>query len=312
MTPGSRIYVAGHRGLVGAAILRALEREGYEDIVVRTHAELDLIDASAVDAFFAETRPEFVFLAAARVGGIHANNTQRGDFLYENLMIQCNTIEAARRHGVAKLLFLGSSCIYPKLAPQPIKEEYLLTGPLEQTNEPYALAKIAGLKLCEAYRRQHGFNAISVMPTNLYGPGDNFSLESSHVIPALMRKAHEAKHRGKPSIEVWGTGRPKREFLHVDDLAEATLFLMKSYDDECPINVGVGTDISIRALTEVICEVVGFEGRLAFDVTKPDGTPRKMLDVGRLTALGWQPRIELRDGLASTYEWFLANQKAAV
>ena len=296
MTPESRVYVAGHRGLVGSAIMRALEREGYQDILVRPRAELDLIDADAVDAFFAETRPEFVFLAAARVGGIHANNTQRGDFLYENLMIQCNTIEAARRHGVAKLLFLGSSCIYPKLAPQPIKEEHLLTGPLEQTNEPYAIAKIAGLKLCEAFRQQHGFNAISVMPTNLYGPGDNFSLESSHVIPALIRKAHEAKHRGKPSIEVWGTGRPKREFLHVDDLAEATLFLMKSYDDALPINVGVGTDISIRDLTEMICEVVGFEGRLAFDVAKPDGTPRKVLDVGRLAALGWEPRIELRDG----------------
>ena len=311
MTPDSKIYVAGHRGLVGSAIMRALARDGYEEIVTRTHAELDLIDASATDAFFAEARPDYVFLAAARVGGIHANNTRRGDFLYENLMIQCNVIEAARRHGASKLLFLGSSCIYPKLAPQPIKEEYLLTGALEPTNEPYAIAKIAGLKLCEAYRRQHGFNAISVMPTNLYGPEDNFSLEAGHVIPALLRKAHEAKRRGKPAVEVWGTGRPRREFLHVDDLAEAVVFLMESYDEEPPINVGVGSDISIRALTELVCEVVGFEGRLSFDVTRPDGTPRKVLDVSRLLELGWRPRIDLRDGLASTYDWFLANEKEA-
>lgn len=311
MTPDSKIYVAGHRGLVGSAIMRALARGGYEDIVTRTHADLDLIDASATDAFFAEARPDYVFLAAARVGGIHANNTQRGDFLYENLMIQCNVIEAARRHGASKLLFLGSSCIYPKLAPQPIKEEYLLTGALEPTNEPYAIAKIAGLKLCEAYRRQHGFNAISVMPTNLYGPEDNFSLEGGHVIPALIRKAHEAKRRRKPAVEVWGTGRPRREFLHVDDLAEAVVFLMESYDEEPPINVGVGSDLSIRALTELVCEVVGFEGRLSFDVTRPDGTPRKVLDVSRLLELGWRPRIDLRDGLASTYDWFLANEKEA-
>lgn len=311
MTPDSKIYVAGHRGLVGSAIMRALARGGYKEIVTRTHAELDLIDASATDAFFAEARPDYVFLAAARVGGIHANNTRRGDFLYENLMIQCNVIEAARRHGASKLLFLGSSCIYPKLAPQPIKEEYLLTGALEPTNEPYAIAKIAGLKLCEAYRRQHGFNAISVMPTNLYGPEDNFSLEAGHVIPALLRKAHEAKRRGKPAVEVWGTGRPRREFLHVDDLAEAVVFLMESYDEEPPINVGVGSDISIRALTELVCEVVGFEGRLSFDVTRPDGTPRKVLDVSRLLGLGWRPRIDLRDGLASTYDWFLANEKEA-
>lgn len=301
----ARIYVAGHRGLVGSAIHRALTAAGYRNVITRPHAELDLCDGAAVDRFFASEKPEYVFLAAAKVGGIHANNTQPAAFIHDNLAIEVNVIDAAWRHGAEKLLFLGSSCIYPKLAPQPIREEYLLTGVLEPTNEAYAIAKIAGLKMCEAYRRQHGFNAIALMPTNIYGPGDNFDLETSHVLPALIRKAHEAKVSGAKEIPVWGTGTPRREFLHVDDLADACLFCMTHYDDSVALNVGVGEDVSIRELVETVCDVVGFEGALAFDTSKPDGTPRKWLDVGRLAALGWQAKIGLCEGIAGTYGWYL-------
>ncbi len=307
MDKASKIFVAGHRGLVGSAILRKLQAEGYVNLVTRTRAELDLRDQAAVNRFFAEERPEYAFLAAAKVGGILANSTYPADFIRDNLQIQTNVIDAAYRHGVKKLLFLGSSCIYPKYAPQPMKEEYLLTGPLEPTNEWYAVAKIAGIKMAQAYRRQYGFNAISLMPTNLYGPGDNFDLETSHVIPALIRKFHEAKVEGRPHVVVWGTGKPRREFLHVDDLADAALFLMKNYDSEEIINVGVGEDVSIRELAELIQDVVGFEGEIVFDTTKPDGTPRKLLDVSRLQALGWKARIPLREGLASTYRWYVEN-----
>lgn len=300
----ARIYVAGHRGLVGSAIHRALSHAGYMDIITRTRGELDLCDRAAVDRFFAAEKPEFVFIAAAKVGGIHANNTQPAAFIHDNLTIEVNLIDAAYRHNAEKLLFLGSSCIYPKLAPQPIREEYLLTGELEPTNEPYAIAKIAGLKMCEAYRRQYGFNAISVMPTNIYGPGDNFDLETSHVLPALIRKAHEAKVSGAKEMGVWGTGNPRREFLHVDDLAEACLFCMAKYDDTVALNVGVGDDVTIRELVETVREVVGFEGELVFDSSKPDGTPRKWLNVDRLAALGWRARIGLRDGIADTYRWY--------
>ena len=303
--PAARIFVAGHRGLVGSAISTTLRDGGHENLVERTRAELDLTDRAAVDAFFDAEDIEFVFLAAAKVGGIHANNTDRAEFIYDNLVIETNMIDAAYRHGVEKLLFLGSSCIYPKLADQPIREEALLTGPLEETNEPYAIAKIAGLKLCEAYRRQYGFDAISLMPTNLYGPGDNFDLESSHVIPALVRKAHEAKVTGASAMTVWGSGKPRREFLHVRDLADATVFLMANYSEEIPINVGVGEDVSVRELAELVAEVVGFEGELTFDSSKPDGTPRKVLDVSRLDALGWRAKISLGDGLAETYRWYL-------
>lgn len=306
----SRVFIAGHRGLVGSAIHRALTAAGHGNIVTRTHAELDLCDGAAVDRFFAEEKPVFVFLAAAKVGGIHANSTQPAEFIHDNLAIQVNVIDAAWRHGVEKLLFLGSSCIYPKLAPQPIREEYLLTGELEPTNEPYAIAKIAGLKMCEAYRRQYGFNAIAVMPTNIYGPGDNFDLETSHVLPALIRKAHEAKVSGAKSMTVWGTGSPRREFLHVDDLAEATLFCMQHYEDSIALNVGVGEDVSIRELVETVCDVVGFDGDLVYDTSKPDGTPRKWLDVGRLTELGWKARIGLREGIAGTYRWYLERGDA--
>ena len=308
MKPDSRIFVAGQTGMVGGAIVRALRAAGHDNLILRRHAELDLARQAAVEDFFAETKPEFVFLAAARVGGIHANNTYRAEFIYQNLMMAANVIDAAWRNGARKLLFLGSSCIYPRLAEQPIVEEALLTGALEPTNEPYAIAKIAGLKLCENYRRQYGFDAISLMPTNLYGPGDNFDLESSHVIPALMRKAHEAKVTRAPSMTVWGTGAPRREFLHVDDLADACLFLMDRYEDEVAINVGVGEDVTIRELVELICDVVGYPGELVFDTTKPDGTPRKMLDVGRLGALGWKAKTALRDGLTETYRWYLENQ----
>jgi len=306
----SRIFVAGHRGLVGSAIHRALTAAGYGNIVTRTHAELDLCDGAAVDRFFAAEKPAFVFLAAAKVGGIHANDMQPAEFIRDNLAIQVNVIDAAWRHGAEKLLFLGSSCIYPKLAPQPIREEYLLTGELEPTNESYAIAKIAGLKMCAAYRRQYGFNAIAVMPTNIYGPGDNFDLETSHVLPALIRKAHEAKVSGARNMTVWGTGTPRREFLHVDDLADATLFCMRRYEDSMALNVGVGEDVSIRELVETVCEVVGFEGELVFDTAKPDGTPRKWLDVGRLTELGWKARIGLRDGIDGTYRWYLKQGDA--
>ena len=306
----ARIFVAGHRGLVGSAISRALRSKGHENLLERAHRDLDLTDAAAVGRFFSQEKPDFVFLAAAKVGGIHANSTYPAEFIQENLSIEVNVIDAAWRHGATKLLFLGSSCIYPKLAAQPISEEALLSGPLEPTNEAYAIAKIAGLKMCEAYRQQHGFNAISLMPTNLYGPGDNFDLETSHVIPALIRKAHEAKITGAPQLIVWGSGAPQREFLHVDDLAEATVFCMEHYDDADHINVGVGQDISIKELAVLVSEVVGYSGDVAFDETKPDGTPRKALNVDRLSALGWTSRIALRDGLAETYRWYLENGEA--
>ncbi len=308
MTPGSRIFVAGHNGLVGGAITRNLRAAGYDNLIERSRAELDLTRQVEVEAFFESERPEFVFLAAAKVGGIHANDTLRAEFIYQNMMIAANVVEAAWRSGAKKLLFLGSYCIYPRMASQPIIEPALLTGELEPTNEPYAIAKIAGLKLCENYRRQYGFDAISLMPTNLYGPGDNFDLESSHVIPALMRKAHNAKLSSAPAMGVWGTGAPRREFLHVDDLADASVFLMQKYNEDATINVGVGHDVTIRELVELVREVVGYEGALEFDTSKPDGTPRKMLDIGRLQALDWKPKIALRDGLADTYRWFLDNQ----
>ncbi|MFT6581331.1 MAG: GDP-L-fucose synthase [Alphaproteobacteria bacterium] len=304
MEKTSRIFVAGHRGLVGSAISRALTAAGHTEILERSRTELDLLDRAAVDRFFESERPEFVFLAAAKVGGIHANATQSAAFLYENVTIQSNVIDSAYRHGVEKLLFLGSSCIYPKFADQPIKEEYLLTGELEPTNECYAIAKIAGLKMCAAYRKQYGFNAISLMPTNIYGPYDNFDLETSHVIPALIRKAHEAKVSGADSMGVWGTGSPRREFLHVDDLAAACLFSMQNYEGEVALNVGVGEDVTIKEMVELICEVVGFTGRLDFDTSKPDGTPRKKLDVGRLDAQGWRAAIGLREGISSAYAWY--------
>ena len=301
----ARIFVAGHRGLVGSAIHRALDAAGFANTITLTRNELDLCDGAAVDRFFASEKPEFVYLAAAKVGGIHANNTQPAAFIHDNLAIEINVIDAAWRHGAKKLLFLGSSCIYPKLAPQPIREEYLLTGELEPTNEPYAIAKIAGLKMCEAYRRQYGFDAIALMPTNIYGPGDNFDLKTSHVLPALIRKAHEAKVSGAAEMEVWGTGNPRREFLHVDDLADACLFCMDRYDGGVALNVGVGEDVTIRELVETVSDVVGFEGKLVFDTSKPDGTPRKWLDVSRLSELGWRARIGLREGIAGTYQWYL-------
>ncbi len=307
MTPDASIFVAGHRGLVGSAIVRRLNAAGFSRTILRDRRELDLTDQAAVNAFFAAVRPEFVFLAAARVGGILANDTYPAEFLRDNLAIQTNVIDAAYRHGTKKLLFLGSSCIYPKAAPQPMTEECLLTGPLEPTNEWYAIAKIAGLKMCQAYRRQYGFDAIAAMPTNLYGPGDNFSLEKSHVLPALMRKFHEARERGAAEVEVWGTGKPRREFLHVDDLADACLFLMRNYADEKWINVGWGRDETIAELAATISRTVGFGGSVRFDESKPDGAPRKLLDVSRLSALGWSPRITLEDGIRATYQWFLAN-----
>jgi GDP-L-fucose synthase len=307
MDQTASIFVAGHRGLAGGAIVRRLRQAGFENLLLRTHRELDLTDAAAVDAFFARERPAYVFLAAARVGGIHANNTYPVDFLRDNLQIEINVIDAAYRHGVTKLLFLGSSCIYPKFAPQPMPEDCLLTGALEPTNEWYAVAKIAGIKLCQAYRRQHGFNAISLMPTNLYGPGDNFHLANSHVLPALIRKFHEAKAAGASEVVVWGSGTPRREFLHVDDLADACVFLMQRYDDERIVNVGVGEDVSILELATLVQRVVGFEGRIVLDPSKPDGTPRKLLDVSRINALGWRARIGLEDGIRETYRWFLAH-----
>lgn len=310
MNKESRIYIAGHRGLVGGAIVRRLEREGHARLITRTHAELDLTSQAAVQAFFAEVRPEYVFLAAAKVGGIQANNSYPADFIRDNLQIELNIIDAAYKTGAQKLLFLGSSCIYPKFAPQPMPEDCLLTGPLEETNEWYAIAKIAGIKLCQAYRRQYGFNAISLMPTNLYGPGDNFHLANSHVLPALIRKFHEAKMRGAKEVVVWGTGSPRREFLHVDDLADAAVFLMREYAGEEIVNVGVGHDLTIGELAQLVGEVVGFGGEIVYDATKPDGTPRKLLDVSRLTKLGWQARIPLRQGVAEVYQWFLENQDA--
>jgi GDP-L-fucose synthase len=300
----TKIYVAGHRGLVGGAIVRALQFKGHSNLLLRTHHELDLTDQAAVRRFFEEQRPEAVIMAAARVGGIWANNTEPAPFIADNLAMQGNVIDSAYRSGVQKFVFLGSSCIYPKMAPQPIKEEYLLTGPLEPTNEWYAIAKIAGLKMCQAYRRQYGFNAISLMPTNLYGPGDNFEAQSSHVLPALIRRLHEAKLGDAPAVTVWGTGTPRREFLHVDDLADAVLYVLQKYNEESIINVGWGEDVTIRELAEVVMSVVGYRGHLDFDSSKPDGTPRKLLDTSRMTALGWQPRISLKDGIAATYSWF--------
>ena len=308
MNKDDKIYVAGHRGLVGSAIIRALEHAGFQHIITRTRSELDLTNQQAVNDFFAEERPHYVFLAAAKVGGIHANDTYPADFIRDNLMMQSNVIDAAYRNKAEKLLFLGSSCIYPKLAEQPIKEEYLLTGPLEPTNEWYAIAKIAGIKMCQAYHKQHGFDAISLMPTNLYGPGDNFNLENSHVIPALMRKFHEAKIHHEKTVTVWGTGKPYREFLHVEDMAEACVFLMNNYNEPGIVNVGVGTDVTIKDLAGLVGEAVGFEGEIVFDTSKPDGTPRKLLDTSKINALGWKARISLRDGLASTYQWFLEHE----
>jgi GDP-L-fucose synthase len=308
MNNDAAIFVAGHRGLVGSAIVRRLRAAGFENLLLRTREELDLRDAAQVGRFFAEHRPEYVFLAAARVGGILANDTYPADFLRDNLQIQLSVIDAAYRSGTKKLLFLGSSCVYPKHAPQPMPESSLLTGPLEPTNEWYAIAKIAGLKMCQAYRRQYGFDAICAMPTNLYGPEDNFDLQQSHVLPALIRRFHEAKQRGDAAVVVWGTGTPRREFLHVDDLADACLYLMRHYASDELINVGWGQDISIRELAQLVREVVGFAGELRFDPSRPDGTPRKLLDVSRLTALGWSPRIQLGEGVTETYKWFAAHQ----
>ena len=307
MDKDAGIYVAGHRGLVGSALYRQLEKQGYRRSIVRTHAELDLTRQEAVEAFFQAERPKYVLLAAAKVGGIGANMNYPADFIRDNLAIQWNVIQAAYESGVEKLLFLGSSCIYPRECPQPIKEEYLLSGPLEATNEPYAVAKIAGIKMCQAFRRQYGFNAISVMPTNLYGPNDNFDLETSHVLPALIRKFHEAKVNGAESVEIWGTGRPRREFLHVDDLAVACLYLMDHYNDPEIINIGAGEDQTIRELAETVARVVGFKGRLEFNTAMPDGTPVKVLDVSRINALGWRYAIDLETGIRTTYEWFVEN-----
>jgi GDP-L-fucose synthase len=300
--------VAGHNGLVGSAIVRRLRADGASNLLLRSSKELDLRRQAEVERFFAEQRPHYVFLAAAKVGGIEANRSRPAQFIRDNLQIQTNVIDAAYRNGTRKLLFLGSSCIYPRLAPQPMPEDSLLTGPLEPTNQWYAIAKIAGLKMCQAYRREFQFDAISAMPTNLYGPGDNFDLLESHVLPALIRKCHEAKLRHADALEVWGSGTPRREFLHVDDLADACVFLMRQYSDEPPINVGWGEDISIAELARLIADTVGFNGELRFDRSKPDGTPRKLLDTSRLTALGWQPKIHLKAGLASTYEWFREHQ----
>ena len=312
MNQTDKIYVAGHRGMVGSAIVRKLQQEGYTNIVTRTSMELDLKDQAAVNAFFAQEKPAVVVLAAAKVGGIHANNVYRAQFLYENLMIEGNVIHASHENDVQKLLFLGSSCIYPKMAPQPLKEESLLTGTLEQTNEPYAIAKIAGIKLAESYRRQYGRNYISAMPTNLYGPNDNYDLNNSHVLPALIRKFHTAKVTRSPSVEVWGTGSPMREFLHVDDLADACYFLMKNYDEELFLNIGTGEDLTIKALAEMIKEVVGYTGELKWNTEKPDGTPRKLMDVTRLHNLGWKHRIGLREGITAVYAEFAKSELAKV
>ncbi len=307
METTAKIYVAGHRGLVGSAIVRRLQNDGFSNLLLRTKRELDLTRQVAVEEFFAAERPAYVFLAAAKVGGIRANEVFAGDFIRENLLIQTHLIEAARLNGVRKLLFLGSSCIYPKLANQPICETELLTGPLEPTNSAYAVAKIAGIEMVQAYRRQFGFNGISLMPTNLYGPGDNFHPEGSHVVPGLLRRFHEAKLRRDEEVVVWGSGRPRREFLHCDDLAEAAVLLMRTYDEPEIVNVGCGEDVSIAELAGLVKEAVGFEGRLTFDTTKPDGTPRKLLDVSRLFALGWRPRKDLKEGLQEAYRWFVEN-----
>jgi len=302
MNKSSKIYVSGHRGMVGSAIVRKLEEQGYQNLLLRTSKELDLRNQAAVNNFFEAEKPEYVFIAAAKVGGIQANNVYRADFLYDNLMIEANLIHASHEHEVSKLLFLGSSCIYPKMAPQPLKEEYLLTDYLEPTNEPYAIAKIAGIKLCENYQRQYGDNFISAMPTNLYGPNDNYDLNNSHVLPALLRKFHTAKQEGHDSVEIWGTGSPKREFLHVDDLADACLVLMNQYEGTDWFNVGTGEDISIKDLALMIKKVVGFQGKLKFDSSKPDGTPRKLMDVSKIHQAGWRHKISLEEGIAAVYE----------
>ena len=306
MQKQNKIYVAGHRGLVGSAIVRALQAQGYNNLILRAHKELDLLDQKTVTDFFQKEKPEYIFLAAAKVGGILANKTYPADFIYQNLQVQNNVIHNSYLHGVRKLLFLGSSCIYPRNCPQPIKEEYLLTGPLEPTNEPYAIAKIAGIKMCQSYNRQYGANFISVMPTNLYGPNDNFDLENSHVLPALIRKFHEAKTNNQKEVVVWGTGAAKREFLHVDDLAEACVFLMNNYDSSEIINIGAGEDVTIKELAEMIKEVIDFTGKIVWDSSKPDGTPRKLLNVSKLHNLGWKHRINLREGLKMAYEWYQA------
>ena len=303
----SKIYIAGHRGLVGSAILRKLEQLGYSNLLYRSSKDLDLRNQQAVEDFFLKEKPEYVFLASAKVGGILANHTYPAEFIYDNLIIPTNIIQAAYRNGVKKLLFLGSSCIYPKYAPQPMTEDCLLTGALEPTNEPYAIAKIAGIKMCQAFNRQYGTCFISVMPTNLYGPKDHFDLENSHVLPALIRKFHEAKINQQPTVSVWGTGAPRREFLHVDDLADACVFLMQHYQDTEIINIGTGEDLTIRELAEMVQGVVGYQGEIVFDTTKPDGTPRKLLDITKLRELGWQPRIPLQEGILDTYRWFTAN-----
>ena len=308
MNLGDAVYVAGHRGMVGAALVRRLRAAGFTNLILRTRAELDLLDTRAVRAFYEKTRPDYVIVAAAKVGGIWANATQQVEFLSENLQIELNLINSAHATGVKKMLFLGSSCIYPKLAPQPIKEDSLLTGPLEPTNDAYALAKICGIKLCQAYVKQYGANFISAMPTNLYGPEDNFDLETSHVLPALLHKFHLAREQGKPAVTLWGSGTPYREFLHVDDLAEACLFLMEKYDSPELINVGYGSDITIRNVAELVQKVVGYDGAIEWDATKPDGTPRKLMDATRIHALGWKPKIALEDGLRTTYQWWLEHK----
>ena len=308
MKINSRIYVAGHRGLAGSAIYRALKKAGYQNIITRSHSELELLEASEVRAFFSETKPEFIFLAAAKVGGIHANSSYPAEFIRENIVVQTNVIHEAWRHEVNKLVFLGSSCIYPKLCPQPMKEEYLLTGELEPTNDAYALAKIAGIKTCQSYNHQYGTNFISVMPTNLYGPNDNFHPEDSHVLPALIRKFYEAKIASEDVVKIWGSGNPRREFIHSDDLADAILFLMDNYDDSEIINVGCGTDQTICELAETIKEVSGFTGSLVFDSSRPDGTPQKVLDTSRMNALGWEPKIPLKEGLEKVYQWYSLKQ----
>ena len=312
MEKQDKIYIAGHRGMVGSAIKRRLEQEGFTHVLGRTSSVLDLKDQAAVRDFFRKEKPDHVVLAAAKVGGIQANNTYRAQFIYENLMIQNNVIHQAYEHGVKRLLFLGSSCIYPKLAPQPLKEESLLTGPLEETNEPYAIAKIAGIKMVESYRRQYGCDYISAMPTNLYGPNDNYDLKNSHVMPALIRKFHTAKQEGADTVAVWGSGSPMREFLHVDDLADACVYLLKNYHEELFVNIGTGTDLTIKALAEMIQEIVGFQGQLVWDRTKPDGTPRKLMDVSRLHAMGWKHKIELREGITQVYEAFKQHEGAKV
>ena len=311
MNNSEKIYIAGHNGMVGSAIRRKLEKEGFKNLLLRDSKQLDLRNQQAVNEFFAEEKPAYVFLAAAKVGGIMANNTYRAEFIYDNMMIQSNIIHAAYVNKVKKLMFLGSSCIYPKMAPQPLKEEYMLTGLLEQTNEPYAIAKIAGIKMCDAYRSQYGCNFISAMPTNLYGPNDNYDLQKSHVLPALLRKFHEAKQHNAPSVTIWGTGKPLREFLHTDDLADACFFLMQHYDSDGLVNIGIGEDIEIGKLALLIKEITGYTGSIEFDSSKPDGTPRKLMDVSKINLLGWKARIHLRDGIESVYKEFKEKQQPA-